>query len=78
LDWRFLGLIVIEDGALSQISGGRFRSHTLDRIADRPIIEHVLETLELARGEEVLVTWSNAHSNGIRGVSARARDRMGH
>jgi len=63
---RLLGLIVVEDGARSRISGGRVRGHALERIANRPIVEHVLEALELAGVDEVLVASSSGHSNGIR------------
>lgn len=71
---RLLGLIVVEDGARSRVSGGRVRSHALERIANRPIIEHVVETLELAGVEEVLVASSSAHSNGVRDcLSAREK-----
>jgi glucose-1-phosphate thymidylyltransferase len=70
---RLLGLIVVEDGVRSRISGGRVRSHALERIANRPIIEHVLEALKLAGVDEVLVASSSRHSNAIR-ESLSARD----
>ena len=48
--------------------------HALERIANRPIVEHVLEALELAGVDEVLVASSSAHSNGIRNcLSAREK-----
>ena len=71
---RLLGLIVIEDGARSRISGGRIEGHALERIANRPIVEHVLEALALAGVDEVLVASSSAQSNGIRKcLSAREK-----
>ena len=69
---RLLGLIVVEDGARSRISGTR--GYALERIGNRPIVEHVLEALELAGVDEVLVASSSAHSNGIREcLSAREK-----
>ena len=61
-----LGLIVVEDGARSRISDGRACGHALERIANRPIIEHVLEALEVAGVDEVLVASSTALSTVIR------------
>ena len=70
---RLLGLIVVEDGARSRISG-RVQGYAVERIANRPIIEHVLEALELAGVEEVLVASSSTYSNGIReALSAREK-----
>lgn len=45
----------------------------MERIANRPIIEHVLEALKLAGVDEVLVASSSRHSNPIR-ESLSARD----
>ncbi len=71
---RLLGLIVVEDGARARISSGRVRGHALERIANRPIVEHVLEALETAGVDEVIVASSTALSNGIREcLSGRAR-----
>ena len=42
------------------------RGHALERIANRPIVEHVLEALETAGVDEVIVASSTALSNGIR------------
>jgi glucose-1-phosphate thymidylyltransferase len=71
---RLLGLIVVEDGVRSRISGARSCSHAVEQIANRPIVEHVLETLERAGVDEVLVASSGAHSNRIREcLSARAK-----
>ena len=63
---RLLGLIVVEDGARSRISSGRVHGHALERIANRPIVEHVLDVLQDAGVDEVVVASSTALSNGIR------------
>ena len=63
---RLLGLIVVEDGARSRISGRRVCGHALERIANRPIVEHVLEALEAAGVDQILVASSTALSNVIR------------
>lgn len=57
------------------MSGGRCCSHALERIGNRPIVEHVLESLENAGVDEVVVASSSALSNGIRDCLSAAERR---
>ena len=63
---RIAGLIVVEDGSGTRPWDGSGVGHALERIANRPIVDHVLETLELAGVDEVLVASSSALSAGVR------------
>ena len=71
---KLLGLIVVEDGARSSVSGGRVHRHALARVANRPIVEHVHDALEHADVDEVLVASPTALADDIRDCLG-ARDR---
>ena len=55
---KLRGLVVVEDGVPSGLSERRIRIPALERVANRPIIEHVLDALEQAGVEEILVASS--------------------
>jgi hypothetical protein len=44
---KLVGLIVVDDGR-ARLANGRVRGQALERTANKPIVEHVLEALELA------------------------------
>ena len=60
------GLIVVEDGARWNLSSGNPADRALERIANRPIVDHVLDGLQQAGVEEILVASSPGLSPSIR------------
>jgi glucose-1-phosphate thymidylyltransferase len=72
---KLVGLIVVEDGARSRLSGGRVRAQALERIGNRPIVEHVFEGLEHAGVDEIVVASTSALSTGLRECLS-ARDKQ--
>src|SRR5579884_618050 len=63
---KLCGLVVVEDGVPSRSFEARTRVPALEHIANRPIIEQVLDGLEHAGVEEVLVASSVAIAHEIR------------
>lgn len=74
---KVLGLIVVEDGARARLANGRVRGPALERIANRPIVEHVFDALALGGVDEVLVASSTALSNDIRECLGTCAERNG-
>ena len=67
------GLIVVEDGVRCRLGNGAVRGQALEPVANRPIVDHVLDALQQAGVEEVLVACSTDLSHDIR-ESLRARE----
>ena len=63
---KLRGVIVVEDGALNRVRNGHLHVQALEDIANRPIVEHVIDGLELAGVEEVIVASSEALCGEIR------------
>ena len=63
---KLRGLVVIEDGVPSRLSQGRLRAPALEHVANRPIVEHVLDALQQAGVEEVLVASSSVIAGEMR------------
>ena len=63
---KLCGLIVVEDAVAPRLRNGHVQVQALEDIANRPIIEHVLDALELAGVYEVIVASSLAISRDIR------------
>ena len=63
---KLRGLVVVDDGVPSRPFEARNRVSALEHVANRPIVEHVLEGLEKAGVEEVLVASSGAVAHEIR------------
>jgi glucose-1-phosphate thymidylyltransferase len=60
------GVVVVEDGVFSCLSGGRDRVPALEHVANAPILDHVLDALHLAGVDEVVVAMSAAVAAHIR------------
>jgi dTDP-glucose pyrophosphorylase len=68
---KLCGVVVVEDFASSRLSGGS-RVPALEHVANRPILEHVVDALHLAGVEEVVVAMSAAVAGDIhRHLAAR-------
>ena len=52
---KLRGLVVVEEGVPSRLSQGRVRVPALEHVANRPILDHVLDAMQGAGVEEVLV-----------------------
>jgi glucose-1-phosphate thymidylyltransferase len=63
---KLCGVVVVEDFASSRLTGGRSRLPAVEHVANRPILEHVIDALHLAGVEEVVVAMSAAVSGDIR------------
>jgi glucose-1-phosphate thymidylyltransferase len=63
---KLCGLVVVEDGLPSGLFGHRNRVPALEHVANRPIVEHVIDTLEQAGVEEVLIASSAAVAGELR------------
>jgi glucose-1-phosphate thymidylyltransferase len=63
---KLRGLIVVDDVARHRLRNGQVRAQALEDIANRPIVEHVLDALELAGAEEVIVASSVRVSGDLR------------
>jgi len=55
---KLRGVVVVEDDLPTPLSRDRTRVPALEQVANRPILDHVLDALHLAGIEEVLVTAS--------------------
>ena len=64
---KLCGLVVIEDGVSSRHSQGRIRVPALEYVANRPIVEHVLDALQQAGIEDFLVASSASVADELRG-----------
>lgn len=62
---KLRGVVVVEDGVPSRISQAWIRVPALEPVANRPILEHVLDALQLAGVEEVLVVTPAGVASGI-------------
>ena len=62
---KLRGVVVVEDGVPSRISQAWIRVPALEPVANRPILEHVLDALQLAGVEEVLVVTPAGLAGGI-------------
>jgi glucose-1-phosphate thymidylyltransferase len=70
---KLRGLVVVEDGGPARLIQGRTRVPALEHVANRPIVEHVLDALEPAGVEEVLLASSAAAAGELReGLQPRA------
>jgi len=63
---KLRGLVVVEDGVPSRQSDARNRVPALEHVANRPILEHVLDALQQAGVEEVLLVASSAVGHTLR------------
>jgi glucose-1-phosphate thymidylyltransferase len=63
---KLRGVIVVEDAARHRLRKGHGRVQALEDVANRPIVEHVLDALELAGVDEVIVASSVALAGDIR------------
>ena len=67
------GVVVVEDATRHRLRKGHVQIQALEDIANRPIVEHVIDALELAGVDEVIVASSVALSGEIRDtLAARA------
>jgi glucose-1-phosphate thymidylyltransferase len=66
---KLCGLVVVEDGVPSRLFQHRTRVPALEHVANRPIVEHVLDSLQEAGVEELLVASSA-------GVADEMRERL--
>ena len=60
------GVVVVEDATRHRLRNGHVQIQALEHIANRPIVEHVIDALELAGVDEVIVASSVALSGEIR------------
>jgi glucose-1-phosphate thymidylyltransferase len=63
---KLRGLVLVEDGVPSRISQGRVCVPALEHVANRPILEHVLDALHGAGVEEVVISAPAAQAGEIR------------
>lgn len=63
---KLYGLVVVEDDVPSRLFGQRNRVPALEHVANRPIVEHVLDTLEQVGVEKVLIASSVAVAGELR------------
>lgn len=63
---KLRGVIVVENGARHRLPNGHVHVQALEDIANRPIVEHVIDALELAGVDEVLVASSGGLCREIR------------
>jgi glucose-1-phosphate thymidylyltransferase len=75
---KLCGLIVVEDAARNRLRNGHVHVQALEEVANRPIVEHVLDDLERAGAREVMVASSAALSGDIeeRLDACAVRDRV--
>ena len=74
---KLRGVVVVEDHVPSRLSQDRTRMPALEQVANRPILEHVLDALHLGGVEEVVVAASSAVAGDIRKRSRSCpRDEM--
>ena len=67
------GVVVVEDATRHRLRKGHVQIQALEDVANRPIVEHVIDALELAGVDEVIVASSVALSGEIRDtLAARA------
>jgi len=62
---KLRGVVVVEDGVPPRMSQAGIRVPALEPVANRPILEHVLDALQLACVEEVLVVTPTGLAGGI-------------
>ncbi len=74
---KLCGVVVVEDATRHRLRKGHVQVQALEDVANRPIVEHVIDALELAGVDEVIVASSAALSGEIReSLDARGkRDR---
>jgi glucose-1-phosphate thymidylyltransferase len=63
---KLRGVVVVEDGVSTSLSQGAVRVPALERVANRPILDHVVDALRLAGVEEIFVAASTGVASGIR------------
>lgn len=63
---KLRGLVVVEDGVPTSLSEGRIRVPALEHVANRPILDHVLDSLHVAGVDEILLAASAAVAGDIR------------
>ena len=63
---KLYGLVVVEDDVPSRLFGQRIRVPALEHVANRPIVEHVLDALEQVGVEKVLIASSVAVAGELR------------
>lgn len=63
---KLRGVVVVEDGVPTPLSRDRTRVPALEQVANRPILDHVLDALHLAGVEDVLVTASTGVADEVR------------
>lgn len=63
---KLRGVVVVEDGVPSRLSQGWIRVPALEQVANRPILEHVLDALRLAGVEEIVVVMPAGLAGAIR------------
>src|SRR5690349_17581759 len=60
------GLVIVEEGGHSRLSQGRACVPALEHVANRPIIEHVLDAMNGAGVEEVIISAPASQAGEIR------------
>jgi glucose-1-phosphate thymidylyltransferase len=60
------GVVVVEDAARQRLRKGHVQIQALEDIANRPIVDHVIDSLELAGVQEIIVASSVALSGEMR------------
>jgi glucose-1-phosphate thymidylyltransferase len=63
---KLCGLVVVEDGVPSRLFEQRNRVPALEHVANRPIVEHVIDALQQAGVEDVLIASSTAIAGELR------------
>jgi glucose-1-phosphate thymidylyltransferase len=66
---KLRGVVVVENGVPSRVSQGWLRVPALEQVANRPILEHVLDSLQVAGIEEIVVVTPG-------GLIGTVRDRL--
>jgi glucose-1-phosphate thymidylyltransferase len=67
---RFVGLVVVEDAATGGDVRRSSRALALEHVANRPIAHHVLDILESAGVQDVVVASSAEHADAVRDCMA--------
>ncbi len=76
-DVKPCGVVVLEDATRHRLRKGHVQIQALEDIANRPIVEHVIDALELAGVDDVIVASSDALSGEIRDTLAAREKRNG-
>jgi glucose-1-phosphate thymidylyltransferase len=74
---KLCGVVVVEDATRHRLRKGHVQIQALEDIANRPIVEHVIDALELAGVDEVIVASSVGLSGEIRESLAAREKRTG-